>query len=413
MRRTLVFLLIIGGFAACWDGPPTEFVEHRDGIVLRSFSSLPASSYLAERRRILQYAPFTAIRDVVSSGGLLAVLGADGTISWVQPGTGIISQVEIKGETGLVPGGLVSLHDELGIWDKKNGLLNILSSTGDVVAVDTVVANAADLRPGFFRPRTPPRNHGAMETVRDHRIVEIRPFEQQILGPTTDGFLVSYVDGRPTDTLMTFRVPSYSVPGIGGRECCIRPRLFSPQPQWDVVPERGVAFALGSKPEVVLIDASGDTLWVTQWKVRAASVSNRQRKAYLFAEAAGLRDYVPKFEQDAIRRDVDNAFSLDEKFFDDQVPVITQLLVDQQSRIWIRRFDPDVWPDGLSPLWDVLNPDGSFRGTVYVPRAVHVYLITDHYVVGSHPITGRLDELVLLPTSGLRFEDGTQVDADP
>jgi hypothetical protein len=66
----------------------------------------------------------------------------------------------------------------------------------------------------------------------------------------------------------------------------------------------------------------------------------------------------------------------------DVLPAITQALTDDRGRLWIRRFDPLVWPDGLSPLWDVFCYDATYATSYSVPLA-GVFQVRDLGILGT------------------------------
>ena len=66
----------------------------------------------------------------------------------------------------------------------------------------------------------------------------------------------------------------------------------------------------------------------------------------------------------------------------DDFPAITQLMIDSSDRVWVRGFDENSWPNGLSPTWHVFGSSGQYLGSVSVPLDF-IYEISDSGLLGS------------------------------
>lgn len=283
----------------------------------------------------------------------------------------------------------------LGAWDPTTGRVLRLSPDGARDAVTSISVDPRDLQLSVALPFGPPRMHGRAVFRDQHMYLELRRGDQQAHGPTVDAALVRYGEAE-ADTLLNFDAPSQAELRDGVWICCRRSPIFAPQPWWALLSDRRVVFADGRSNELILFSERGTPLRKVSWEptARQRPLSARDFTDYLalgvrrtFAHES--RRYIRSLEsevEERVRR-LPGALS-------DAVPALTQLIVDEEDRIWVRRFDRTRWPDGLSDTWDLFDSDLAYMGWISLPMLDYVYEIREGSVLGSVIVHGALQQIV-------------------
>jgi sugar lactone lactonase YvrE len=124
-----------------------------------------------------------------------------------------------------------------------------------------------------------------------------------------------------------------------------------------VDPAGGFWIADASDYRVVRLDKTGDTASVLEARVSPSPVTDADREAFL--ELHGDQGTT-------LRRAAREALS----YAPETHPVVDQLTVDEEGRLWVRRWTRD----GEPLLHDLFARDGTYRGSVRLPAETSAYL---------------------------------------
>lgn len=152
----------------------------------------------------------------------------------------------------------------------------------------------------------------------------------------------------------------------------------------------GSAASRALAPEVRVTDADGELLRTLTWEPE--EFLSREEALEAVREAADKNpDRIPATLDDLETFEL----WLEEQGELGDVPVFSDLLVDEQGYVWVRLFDPARDARALSaPLgyermgpggeWRVFSPEGEDAGTIPVPEGLVLEHIGDDAVVGSY-----------------------------
>ncbi len=281
---------------------------------------------------------------------------------------------------------LVSAKDSLGVFIPVKAAVDYYDLSGVRLTSARVPIDTADLRTAVLPPRNRGRLHGRLVPSGAAVYTEVRQRPQQTTGPTTSAFLLR-ISSNAADTVLRFKAPSYAYPYGSIWVCCSMARIFSWQPHWAFQSNGSLVYTSGAHPVVVVYhkDYSFDTL---KWRTSDTDpISSRDRREHLLlhAEMTGRN---PDEVKRLYRVYKDRAARM-KRFFNRAPPVVTQLLVDDQDRIWLRRFDRESWPDGLGTEWLVLSSDATPAFWVRIEGAHHVFRIARDQLLASSVSNGR------------------------
>ena len=299
------------------------------------------------------------------------------------------------------PLSVVADESGFGTWDVGSGSVMWFSRGGILEVRRSPAVSLEDLFTSGFRPLEPPRMHGRLVRSDGDHYLELRRGDQQTEGASVDAALVR-LRGRGTDTLLSFRAPSNAEFRAGMWICCGRPRIFAPQPWWAPLSDGRLVFTDGRTPELVMYSDRGTVLrrvtWEVDPRVRRSSrqgvieyLSEDTRREFAHASPNYIRSLNGRIPGRVDR--FPGAFS-------DTVPLVTQLVVDDEDRVWVRRFDRSRWPEGLSSTWDIFDSAFTYLGHVHLPMLDYVFEIEDGKILGTQVVHGALQRLVLVPLQG-------------
>jgi hypothetical protein len=348
--------------------------------------------------------PIQGIVDAARWKDSILVLDRHGLIWIIDPQAQSIRRVvSLKQAFGNeVDRPLAVLGDEegFGAWDAGNGSLYWFSVDGTIRVRRDVVINLNDLFLSGFRPLEPPRMHGRLIERNRHLYLEMRRGDQQTQGPLVDATIVRYSRGK-ADTMLSFRAPSHSEFRAGVRICCGRPRFFSPQPWWAPLSDGRLVFTDGKNPELLMYSSEGAVVRRVAWQgdPRDRRPSRRDFLNYLYEDTRREFPDASAKEIRSLNRKITARVDRFLGALSDTVPSVTQLIVDNEDRLWVRRFDRSRWPDGLSSTWDVF--DSGFRYLAYLelPSLDYVFEIKDGKILGTEIVHGALQRIRLVPFS--------------
>ena len=342
------------------------------------------------------------IVDATQWNDSVLVLDRFGLVWIIGPGAGpvrrVISLEQSTGKEVDDPLSIVANDEGFGAWDVSSRTLYWIPENAPAKEKAVLLVDPADLFLAASRPFEPPRLHGRLVDTGSSLILEVRTGSFDATGPMVDAAVIRF-QGRELDTLFTFLAPSMAERRGDLWVCCRRAPLFSPQPWWSLLSDGDFVFSDGIRREISVLSTEGATLRQVTWEPghRDRALSKRDFVRYrqedihrTFAHAP--RGRVRSLEKEAVRRV--------ERFPGAQsnvVPSLTQLLVDDEDRVWVRRFDREHWPEGLSDTWDVFDSGLHYLGWVQLPVLDHVFEIREGHVLGAAIVHDELQQVILVP----------------
>lgn len=334
-----------------------------------SADGLPVAWTVAERPTLLIGASeadaLVAVWDAVSlPGGGVAI--ADGGTQRVDVYDARGRRVRSLGRRGRGPGEFSSPSwiglrgDTLRVWDMVEARLTLFDTAGGLIRVEPPVTDLGSFprAAGQFADGSLLLMGGATEGWRP--------------GPFRDSVLLVRLDGAAGTRDTLARVPGDEQ--VGSRSPDGRGQLSNPLPfgRRTVVAVRGDRVYLGTG-DTSLIRSSADG---SAWSPAAAVPGGRRRVA---------RGDVDAYWAGLITRG--SARSAPEKRpeglpYPEAYPPYDDLLAPAGGGLWVHvPARPSEWKSGSR--WIVFAPDGSVRGTVFVPGRKHLLAIGDGWILVS------------------------------
>jgi hypothetical protein len=134
-----------------------------------------------------------------------------------------------------------------------------------------------------------------------------------------------------------------------------------------------IAVGDGVSSEISVLSPTSDTLAIFRWEPETDLLSEQNIEEY--------KDwYLSRFDE-GTRRTV--ARELDMVPFPRQMPTFVSLLWDRLGNLWIERYQLPFGGNSISAgVWDVISPEGVWKGAVRVPPGLEVTAIGRDHVVG-------------------------------
>lgn len=320
--------------------------------------------------------------------GLIWLLDASGRVGRV------ISVGQALGVTPVSPLSILVGDSMFGVWDAASAAVWWVSPDGRGGYIDTALVDRSGLYLGAQRPLDPPRMHGR-SAIRDQvRYVEARRRSDSAGVGGAEGLLIRIVRSA-ADTVLRFPASGYARAYGGAWICCERVPLFAPQPWWAVLADSTIAFADGAEPALCLFSDRGSMVARVRWRLKPVDVTKSGVQSYWYTfHRVMFRDSSAQFLRARNGQVADRADAL-LAAVSRTVPSLTQMLVDGQSRLWLRRFDPRRWPHGLSAMWDVFDANLRYRGVVDTGTVQHVFYVGDSTIVGANVVGSSLYRIVI------------------
>lgn len=149
-----------------------------------------------------------------------------------------------------------------------------------------------------------------------------------------------------------------------------------PSPRYAPAVDR-LIITTGARAEVEEFDLQGNLKRVSRWNVEPRSTSEVHQQ-YRTAALAAIEDPA---ERERYQRLLD--LNLERPEF---APAYQRLLVDSRRNLWLERFR---LPDEPTPVWDILDPDGRWLGSVATPPLLRIQRIGEDYILGvDQELTG-------------------------
>lgn len=128
----------------------------------------------------------------------------------------------------------------------------------------------------------------------------------------------------------------------------------------------------GQEPELKRIDAEGSVRSITRWDQSRISVSEVWQR---FSE-----EYLDEIEEDR-RPAYARLLGMDGLPIPIEVPAVAEIQVDRLGFMWVQE---SLLPWENQPLWNILDQQGVWIGSLRTPPAVRVLEIGEDYVLGRH-----------------------------
>lgn len=172
---------------------------------------------------------------------------------------------------------------------------------------------------------------------------------------------------------LIFKVPSRPrfVSEYNGRRSFPQIPLTS-DPIYTTDSDNGALFSTGVEPVISRVDSGGNNTHKFVWnlpRVETASIWERYKQEYYIEPLQNSPDQLGLYL---------NMLSKDLPI-PEFVPALTEINVDQEGNIWVKRFDLP-WDENF--IWDVLDSDGNWLTTVTLPGRFNITDIGSDYVLG-------------------------------
>jgi hypothetical protein len=352
----------------------------------------------------VQFGP--VVSDVVDaklrSDSLILVLDRYGTIRAYDANFGIKRILSVAQAYDTLVTGALSLvlgDENVATWEPAEHLLRWVTPSGQRIRIERLYEEDATQQRGVIRltgqvrPFDPYGLHGRATRHGEVTYFEQWPALDHPVGGPIEAYVLAVSDAR-TDTLWTgiSTVPAVKRDSIW--ICCGRAPLFSAQAWWGIRTDGGAVVGSGNSPRLTWLDRSGTPIHAIEWSYVAKQISQDDAlKYWKVAYDEVLPDSADSFRRQRVRG-LQRRFDDFAGFVSHIEPAFTQLLVDAADRVWLRRFDVTMWPDGLSSAWDVFSSDGSYCGTIQIPGVHYVFSVGSHTMIGSKRRAKNSHELV-------------------
>jgi hypothetical protein len=328
---------------------------------------------------------------VLDRNGLVWVLGP-------RPRPHSIERVVSLGQAfdGKVDRPLSLVIDErgFGVWDVESRGLYWFAADGKTGHRKAPVVSGDDLWMSAHRPLEPPRMHGRLVQTNGYTYLERRRASHKGPGPMVDAVLTRSGHER-TDTVITYQAPSHAELRAGVWVCCGRPPFFAPQPWWSPLSDGRIVFTTGRSSELLLYSTVGTPLRRVSWsdQPNGRRASRKDLLEYLYEDTRREFAHASASYVQSLNKKIASRVDRFPGALSDTVPSLTQLLVDDVDRIWIRRFDRTQWPDGLSRTWDVFDSELRYLGPIQLPMFDYVFEVREGTILGSQIVHGALQRI--------------------
>lgn len=335
-------------------------------------------------------------------GGFIVVVG-DGPTLYVVSHEGRLQdsvKIHVAGERITEQAlSLLSTDSLLGVWLPESGLVAWVDGEWSLEQIRRTGLSRKGAYPGWKFPLQPLRLHDRAVVAEPGVLyTEVRPLDRQ----GEDAFTPAYLTrerGGAIDTVLSFSAPSYSVKRGAVRVCCRQPPLFAPQPLWGILPGGTIVFSPGDSPLMMFLSPTGQLRRTVLWDVGEPPLVRQEVEAYLSKHVARVfadsqPSFISRIRREAVRR-AGRLLATSAK----RLPVATQLIIDDDGRIWLRRFDRAAWPDGQSDIWDVLDSTGIVEQTIQVRGVDDVFDIRRGILVGVNRRAGRMATVKIVTTA--------------
>lgn len=203
---------------------------------------------------------------------------------------------------------------------------------------------------------------------------------------TRSPLLPTPVDGIMRDTVSYYSLDSdlsvnrllARVPGplstqfIVSGQSGIRNALFSPFPR-HAVSGPCLYLTQGDLPEVRIVHETGDLLAEVSLDLERQRVRDEDRRLWVesMLERTGIEPGSPESAYfSALGQQIQAS---------EWLPYFSNIVVDELGYVWLQRYAP---PSGPSAEWLVLKGTGELLGTVFFPRELYVFQISERTITG-------------------------------
>lgn len=412
-RGVLLTLVILGtvvaGTFSCGPGASIEPLRKPEITILgtddQEHFNLPTSPTLPRIDLNARYmGPLVyGVVDATQWRDSILVLDRYGLVWVTGPGMGPVRRVfslpQAAGRPIKKPLSILATDTGFGTWDVAGAVLYWVPADRDTVLHRGFGLEGSGLFLASVVPLEPPRMHGRLATGDGGTfLMELRDDAMQSVGASVHAALVR-ITGTQSDTLLEFMAPSQAIRQGTIWVCCRRSPLFSPQPWWALLTGYRLAFADGIRRQVVILSNQGKPLRKVTWEPTKRDRRFRRREivAYRLQDVHRTFPFASGQELRSMEKQAERKHDLVPGATSTVVPSLTQLVADDQGRIWVRRFDRSKWPEGLSTTWDLFTSDLIYLGTVSLPMVDYVFEIRKGNILGTRVAYGGLHYVVVVP----------------
>lgn len=189
------------------------------------------------------------------------------------------------------------------------------------------------------------------------------------------GYFAYDLEGRnPTGLALAAGRPRI-VNSLGGGAIHFPYVPLTPDPSFSVEGE-DLILSKGQDPEIYRIDSGGSVRSIARWNQLRTPVSDIWERF-----SVGFLEEIDEDRRPAYSR----LLAMDGLPVPAEVPAVAEILVDRSGFVWVQEYRLP-WESQL--LWNILDQEGSWIGSLKTPPDVRVFEIGEDYLLGRH-----LDEL--------------------
>ena len=275
---------------------------------------------------------------------------------------------------------LLPWSGQLVVWDLELQRLTFLTPAGETVR--TVIP---------FRQNDYGRVGKKVRAWREGLVMEANDDPLIVQPENQRGFLVRLdTMGSVRDTVLNFAIPWIRGSGqiIGGEVASttyLWGPYWTPDPEWDLLPDGEIAFAPGGRYEVFRFSVDGRARYRTVRPWTPERLTRAERVIYV-AEAQKRYKWLTQLPAWSVETFTRGDFAR-------LRPSITGIVRSADGGSVVRRFDAGDDPDGFSRTWDEYDRDGRPLRTLRFPSGFRPQLMTADRVYGLRRDTLDVDYL--------------------
>lgn len=268
----------------------------------------------------------------------------------------VASSVDLSGLSIQSPTCVIRTEGNTLLWEAETGTLYTIRG-GKVVETRRVVEPLPDFWSGSDPIDLTPRGHSCIGVLGSHFIIEAREYLPQSQSLSTEAHLLEVSPFQSAiDTIRTFGAASYARKKGQVFSCCGRAPVFAQHLQWTSDAQFGLAAVDQTHSELDFWPTVDHEIPPIPIPFREAEVSLKKMRNYSSRIARSANPEWNWIQRLRYRMLLFRSPGRVMAEYSQHGPIVTQILFDSIGRIWLRAFDPDVWPFGLSSEFLIVNP---------------------------------------------------------